>query len=736
VVPVDTPPPSRAQQEIASAVIRSIPGCVLFVDAANRIHASSPRALHVLRRPAEDLHGAELTELVGTTDRESLQKHLAAARQKGEVEVKGRIRLIRPDGGPIQAMASFTAVAEGPLGGFVTVRLEPPPAINPRDQFRSEDLTEWQLEIHELISAAAAPELVFDAVAGMVDHHLSGTCVLAFYSGAANAWTLTVESAPSKADLTGLMVRCHRPITDLARTSATPVDYENPADEIDRLGRAIAAQMGLRNATTWTAPIFGVSDSAPLGALFVVLDRPRAANAVDREVMRIAGHLSGLAMERHRDERWLTNQSLFDSLTGLAKRSLLIDRAEQAFKQATDDHGPLAAIFVQVIEFHMVNSTFGHQMGDEVLQICADRIASRVPDTDTVARFSGDEFVVLTQDPEPSTLAGILLNAVSTPIKVQSGETVHLNSRIGVALATEEDGADTLLRNANAAMQWSRHPGSGSVVVYDQSIRSRSVEQFALRGDLHRCISRGELRVHFQPKISVETGRLSGAEALLRWHHPVHGLLRPDRFISLAEESDVIVDIGMWVLRESVRQAARWRDDGVIDDHFLLAVNMSAVQLWSESFAQSVASVIEEFGWAPNRLCLELTETLLASNYEELLVALAKLKDQGVLLAADDFGTGYSALTYLDQLPLDVLKVDKGFVARLNADGTGSVVASGVVSMAKDLGLKTCAEGVENADQLSGLRALGCDWAQGYLIAKPLPAEEFVRLAEGQTAWT
>ena len=726
---------AMSDPDAAAAIVRSVPGCFVVLGADDRIVAVSERSPHMLRRSIEELTGQSFASLLPRDDIELFESHIDLARHSTGQEVRGRIRVDRPDGAPIRVTAVFHAIGSGPLAGHVAVRLDSPPPVNPRDHFRSEDLTEWQLGIHELISASAAPELIFDAIVGMVEHHLVGSCAIGIYSGAGSHWNLKVECAPSTAQITDLSVKCSRPIMDLARTSHAVIDTENPVDEVDRLGQMINRRLADGHGAVWTAPVLGVSDSSPLGAIFVQIQFDRPATAIDREVLRIAGHLAGLTVERHRDERWLANQTLFDPLTGLARRSLLVDRAEQAFRRMADEQVPLAAIFLQVIEFHLVNSTFGHHIGDEVLQICAQRIASKVADTDTVARFSGDEFVVLTHDPDPTSLANILLNSVSTPIRLESGEVVHLHSRIGVARPSLDDTSDTLIRNANAAMQWSRQPGSGSVVTYDSSIRSRSIEQFALRGDLHRCVSRGELRVHYQPKVDVDTGLISGAEALLRWHHPVHGLLSPDRFISLAEESDVIVDIGLWVLRESVRQAAEWRDHGVIDEHFLLAVNMSAVQLWSDSFADDVATVLKEFDWAPQMLSLELTETLLASNYDELLAALAKLKSLGILLAADDFGTGYSALTYLDQLPLDVLKVDKGFVARLCADGTGSVVASGVVSMARDLGLRTCAEGVETIEQLNGLQVLGCDWAQGYHIARPLTPDAFAALTGKRTVW-
>lgn len=721
----------------AVLAVRHAPLDLVLIGPDDALAAVSRRAERTLKLggTTQDPHGTPFLDLFHIDDRAEVADLLRHARGQPNTEVRRRVRLLRSDGSQPRATIAAEAVDEEPLTDFVIARLEPPPPITPGDHWRSEDLTEWQLGIHELISAGAAPEQVFDAICRMVDHYVGGVCVLAVHSNEADEWKLSVQAALGADPILGASVSCARPQTILDQMGLVTLAIgDDVPGEPDELFESFRPLLGNKVAQAWRVAIISPSDARTLGQIYCLIGETRDSRALDREVLRISSRLAGLSIERQRDERWLTDQLLFDPLTGLAKRSLLADRVEQAIRRH-DEPSDVAAVFIQVVEFHLVNSMFGHRIGDEVLRECAHRLIEIAGD-EAVARFGGDDFVVVVERGDPADTANLLMNRLTAPVDTADGERVHIQARIGIATAGPDDTGDTLLRNAHAAMRWSRQPGSGSIVAYDPAIRRRSIEQLTLRGDLYRCVGRGELRVHFQPKVDMATGAICGAEALLRWHHPTHGLLRPDRFIALAEESDVIVDIGFWVLQQSVRQAAAWRAAGVISDDFLLAVNMSAGQLWSDTFAVEVARVLEEFSWKPSSLSLELTETLLATDFDELLGALTALKSLGVLIAADDFGTGYSALSRLDQLPLDVLKVDKEFVARLKADGTGSVVATGVVNMAKELGLRTCAEGVETATQLQGLQVLKCDWAQGYHIARPLDAEAFSELASTHRVWT
>lgn len=735
VHPDPTAPNPLTEPGAAAALVRAMPGDVVVLDDRGKVLEISDRGARLFASPRDRLIGTPLHLLLHPSEASTAARMLRnAVTTSGEH--RQLVRIAREDGRDVRMMAHTTSVELTPGTTSFTVRFSRLDAPTPTAIDAS--ITEWQLQVHDAVSNAAPPERSYDMIVRFLEQHLGAAVFIAEYGSSEGRWFLRLAGAPSHSGITGSQVRTERPVAELNRLQFQAVDEAAPeavrtlssliVQEVERYGTHASP-------TIWSQRFRSTFDSRPSGWILVAIPTATTPPPEALELMRLAAHLCGVVAVQNRDDQWFTNQTLFDPLTGLAKRSLLVDRAEQAHQHFQEDSTPAAAIFVEVLEFHIVNSAFGHQIGDDVLTECADRIRRIVPDTDTVARFSGDEFAVLTHIEDPVALGERIFNALGEAFSVSESDVVHLQSRIGVARQMPDDAPDDLLRNAQTALMWSNQPGGSTVTVYDPALRKRSMEQMALRGDLRTAVRRGELRVHFQPKISISTGRIAGAEALLRWHHPTHGLLRPDRFIALAEESGIIVDIGAWVLREAIRQAATWRDRGVVDDQFLIAVNMSAIQLWSDTFASTVEAVLSEFNWTPKRLSLELTETLLVSNFEELLQALSDLKGMGVLLAADDFGTGYSALSYLDKLPLDVLKVDKGFVAALGPDGTGSVVASGVVSMARQLGLRTCAEGVENTDQLHGLRVLGCDWAQGYHIAKPLPADEFAALAVSGGIW-
>lgn len=713
-----------------TALMADFPSSAVVLDRDDRIAAHSKRASRLLRRSPDVLQRATLATFIVRDDREPLDALLQTARAQPGFAVSAQLRLARRGGADVRLTVQAQTIDAEPLTDYTVVRLD---GVDIAAVDAHSDFVGAQLAVHELITAMAPAEQVYDAIARMVDSQLNATCCIAAYVGSDGAYRLAVESAPGNEPAMGRAIAVERPVADLSRRLFAVVT-DDDTDDAAQLLRSLEHD-GLASSPRMHHTITASTDGRPLGAVLVVGSADTPVGTTARELLRIAARLAGLAIERDRDDRWLTQQTLFDPLTGLPRRSLVVDRAEQAFRVHQENGTPLSFIFLKLSEFHAINSAYGHLMGDEVLRSCTERLVGLIPDGDTIGRFAGEDFVVLTTCTNPVALAEQLLDALTVPLELSDGNEVHLQVRIGVASPGDDDTADSVLRNAHAAMQWSKQPAAQNVVMFERSMRTTGMERLRLRNDLRKCIGRGELIVHFQPKVSMRTGRISGAEALLRWQHAEHGLLRPDRFITIAEESDVMVDIGSWVLEKSVSDAARWRDQGLIGDDFLLAVNMSAVQLWSDSFFDNVRETLERHSWNPQALSLELTETQLVSDYDELLRSLVRVKDMGVLLAADDFGTGYSALSYLDKLPLDVLKVDKGFVARIGPDGSGSVVATGVISMAKQLGLRTCAEGVETADQLNGLRQLGCDWAQGYYIARPLPEGAFASLAAGEPTW-
>ncbi|MEZ5383669.1 MAG: sensor domain-containing phosphodiesterase [Microthrixaceae bacterium] len=749
---VDSQPPAsatRASGLTSESLVAQLPVALALLGSDGCIEAVSASLARDVARAPSDLVGMPIRELIDRGDGLRLSDALRTSQAQVGSQRTSNMSLRRPDGVSARAEVRIRALEEG---GWV-VRLHAPrlsgstsgtlvPDVEPSSSPHNlASLGQWQLSVHELISGGASPEAIFESVARLVDHHLGGTCVVTIKDHDGGHWTAEVVAAPSLEAILGLRTSTSSPEHDPTQPG---VDITTHLTDVPMYQQALAAHgatdmpMALLDPETavWSAPIASSQTGRPVGRVSVLVDPNRVVTDWDREVLTAAASLAGLAAERRRSDLEIRQQALYDPLSQLPRRGLFIDRVSQALRRSASP--TTAVIFVQLAELHLINTSYGIDAGDLAVTESARRLESVVGSSGTVARFGGDEFALLVERADASAIAGSVQSAFVPAWELRTSEGpvfVHPHVLAGLAYADPADDAASLCRKAQSALRWAHQPGAEPTVVYEESRRAGSVERLALRGDLRQCVSRGELRIDYQPKVNLNTGLIAGAEALVRWHHPTHGVLRPDQFIALAEESGVIVDIGEWVLVEAVRTAARWRRDGLVADDFLIAVNMSARQLWSPAYGDLVAEVLEQEAWPAEQLSLELTETLLVSNYEELLVALGRLKGNGVLLAADDFGTGYSALSYLDELPLDILKVDKGFVARIRSDGGGSVVATGVVSMADELSLKTCGEGVETTEQLAGLRALGCHWAQGYLIARPLSPDRFTELAQTGPRW-
>ena len=426
--------------------------------------------------------------------------------------------------------------------------------------------------------------------------------------------------------------------------------------------------------------------------------------------------------ERRRFEAALAHQATHDALTDLPNRALLLDHLGLALARAERGTTGVALLFLDLDRFKSVNDGFGHEAGDELLVAVAGRLSEVLRPADTVARLGGDEFVILCEDVVDEHHAVAVAQRVlalieSKPFALQGSE-VDVTASIGIALSPGGDGAhpEALLRDADAAMYRAKDLGRARLELFDESMRRRSAERLRLADELAESLDRGEIVLHYQPCVSLATGRVTAVEALARWDHPQRGLLGPVEFIELAEETGLIVGLGLRVLTEACNQARRWAD-GLGADAPRVHVNLSARQLTAANLAVLVRRVLEASGLAPDRLCLEITESVLMDDAPAVIEALRRLKDIGVVLAIDDFGTGYSSLSYLRRFPVDVLKVDQTFIHGLGPDPEDSAIVAAIVSLAETLGLEAIAEGVETREQLEQLRELGCESAQGYLFA-------------------
>jgi diguanylate cyclase (GGDEF)-like protein/PAS domain S-box-containing protein len=439
----------------------------------------------------------------------------------------------------------------------------------------------------------------------------------------------------------------------------------------------------------------------------------------------VAGQL-GHVLQRAVAVSRLSHQALHDHLTGLPNRTLLADRLNQALVRLGRHTTPVGVLFVDIDNFKVVNDSLGHDQGDRILIIVADRLSATVRPSDTVARFGGDEFVILcdevTDEAEAWAIAKRVGDVVGAPFSLDGREHLVTVS-IGIALTTDRYAlAPDLLRDAGAAMYQAKADGRARSKTFAMSMRARAVHRLDTELALHRAITDGELRLYYQPIIDIASGGVDGVEALVRWEHPTQGTISPDQFIPIAEETGLIVPIGEWVLGEACRQAQTWHRTYPELAHLTVSVNLSGRQINQSDLIPVVTNILADTGLAPSSLVLEITESVLMGDAEASIVILRSLRDLGLHLSVDDFGTGYSSLSYLKKFPVDALKIDKSFVDGLGTEGDDSAIVRAIISLAGSLGLHTVAEGVETPTQLKALTDLGADKAQGYLFSRPQPA--------------
>jgi diguanylate cyclase (GGDEF)-like protein len=419
---------------------------------------------------------------------------------------------------------------------------------------------------------------------------------------------------------------------------------------------------------------------------------------------------------------WRTNENqlLRDPLTGLPSRLLFNNRLSQALERLQRRRGRhVAVLFLDLDRFKVINDSLGHTAGDRLITAVADRLRHSLRRHETVARFGGDEFAILCEDiidEEDAIAVGErVLRAFSMPFHLSHGDTTSAAS-LGIALSADPDqDVEDLIRDADAAMYRAKEAGGGRLMLFDEVTRQRALTRLHTENALRQAIEREELRVYFQPEVSVQSGSIVGLEALVRWEHPDDGLVGPDRFIALAEETGLIIPIGTWVLRE----ACRWQAENRRDEPIVVRVNVSARQLAQEDLINVVSEALQSSGMEASQLCLEVTESVLVEDPEASARKLAALKQLGVKIAVDDFGTGYSSLEYLRRFPVDCVKIDRSFVRGIPHSSEDVAIVNAVIDLGHALGMSVTAEGVETAEQLGRLQDNGCDTAQGFLFSRP-----------------
>jgi diguanylate cyclase (GGDEF)-like protein/PAS domain S-box-containing protein len=429
-------------------------------------------------------------------------------------------------------------------------------------------------------------------------------------------------------------------------------------------------------------------------------------------------------------ERQLTHQAFTDSLTDLPNRALFKDRLQHALARRAGSSPPMAVYFLDLDGFKGVNDTLGHSAGDDLLVEVAARLRTVVRPSDTVARFGGDEFAILVDDlgegEDGTALAQRVCDAIAAPILLDGSE-VHISASIGIAHREDPSiDAEQMLRNADLAMYQAK-ADAGGFAVFAPEMHEGLVARMRLEADLRKALTDDQFIVHYQPMVSMRTGEITGVEALVRWQHPERGLVPPNEFIPLAEATGLIRPLGLWVLRESCRQAVAWAAAGDSRRGLKLSVNVSARQLQQDDLVEQVAGILRETGLPAQQLTLEMTESVLLEKGEETLATLTALRDLGIRLAIDDFGTGYSSLSYLHSFPVDILKIDRSFVERLSTGGDTALIST-ILRLGKTMKLETVAEGIEHPQELLLLRRQGCTTGQGYHFSPPVPAARIEEL--------
>ncbi|HEV2610416.1 MAG TPA: EAL domain-containing protein [Noviherbaspirillum sp.] len=462
------------------------------------------------------------------------------------------------------------------------------------------------------------------------------------------------------------------------------------------------------------------------GKIIWISENARTVRNSDQSILFFEGTVIDIT-ERKINEDRVHHQATHDALTGLPNRNLLVDRLEQAILLAMRQREQAAVVLIDLDQFKFVNDSLGHQAGDELLKIIGRRLASCIRTTDTVARHGGDEFVLVLsgfhQDDALAETLQRIVTAIAEPLTL-SGFEMQVTCSVGVSLYPQ-DGADAqaLLRNADAAMYKAKDLGRDTVEYFSAEMNSHATLRFELLNSLRSAIANNEFLLHYQPKINLANGRLVGAEALIRWRHPVRGMVSPAEFIPIAEDSGLIIAIGEWVLRSACAQNVEWQRAGL--PPIPISVNLSARQLAKGNIVGVVANVLADTGLAPCYLELEITETMVMRDVDKSLKTLIELKQLGVSISIDDFGTGYSSLNYLKRFPVDTLKIDRSFVNDIAIDQDDAAIVKAVISLAHILNLTVVAEGVETREQVAFLTVNGCHAGQGYLFGKPMPHDGF-----------
>jgi diguanylate cyclase (GGDEF)-like protein/PAS domain S-box-containing protein len=719
----------RTSERQLRLVVDNAPEAIYTVDLDGIVLTWNPAATRLFGWTAEEAIGRLLPCVSANqqTDFACLRAEVAAGRAFTALETTRR----RRDGTSVDVSISTAPVADD--RGHITAIIGMTSDISDRKRAEASSLRERAAV--ELLQAVAVSANGSDSFDTALQVCLDRICA---YTGwpVGHAYVITGSGGPTSSPIWHLddpdRYQSLRAASDkvgvrsrtslIGRVFSTGRPTSVAVDPLGVLPRPVAHAAGLVEVMAFPVMADG---KAEVVLEFFSKERIELDDQLSRLIANVAGQL-GHILERGSAASRLSHQNLHDPLTGLPNRTLFADRLTQALARLGRQTTPVAVLFVDVDNFKVINESLGHDQGDRILITMAERLSVAVRPGDTVARFGGDEFIILCEgvasEAEAINIAERVGALAGAPLTLD-GRDHLVTVSTGIALTAGHDAQSAdLLRDAGAAMYEAKAAGRARSQIFAASMRARALHRLDTEMDLRRAITHGELRLYYQPIVDITSGRMEGVEALVRWEHPTQGTISPDQFIPVAEETGLIIPLGEWVLGEACRQTRVWHQADPRLAHLTVSVNLSGRQINQSDLIPVVSNVLANTGLAPSSLVLEITESVLMGDAEAAIVVLRDLRNLGVHLSIDDFGTGYSSLSYLKKFPVDALKIDKSFVDGLGTDNDDTAIVRATINLAHSLGLLTVAEGVETPIQLKALADLGSDKAQGYLFARPQPA--------------